>query len=322
MKAIVCEKFGPAEVLELKEIEKPTKIKDNEVLIKNHASSLNALDITFRSGRKVLSGLDRVLMSGIRKPRIKVVGMDCSGEIISVGKKVTHLKKGDQIYGSSTKGGACAEYMCVPTSRAAIKPANLNHHEAAAVPGGALPALASLKDLAKIQKGQKVLIYGASGGIGTFAVQIAKAYETEVTGVCGPNNLDMVKNLGADFVIDYRKDDFTKNGQQYDCIFDAVGKSTYSNCKNSLSKKGIYVTVDFYNPKKHLLQLITSKFTSKKIKSGMLGNFDELNLVRDMIEEGKIKPVIDQIFSLDKTADAHRYYETGHAKGRVVITID
>ncbi len=321
MKAIVCEKFGSPDVLELKEIGKP-KPKDKEVLIRNYASAINALDITFRSGRKVLSGLDRIMMSGIRKPRKKVVGLDFSGEVVSVGKKVTHFKEGDQVYGGTMNGGACAEYMRCPISRTAIKPFNMSFQEAAAVSGGALPALAALKDLAKIQSGQKVLINGASGGIGTFAVQLAKVYETEITSVCGTSNLDMVKELGADFVIDYTKEDFTKNGQTYDVIFDAVGKNTFSNCKDSLTKKGIYVTVDFYNPKKHLLQLITSKFTSKKIKSGMLGNFDDLNLLRDLIEEGKIKSVIDKVYPLSQTADAHRYYETGHAKGRIVITID
>lgn len=283
---------------------------------------MNALDITFRSGEKVLSGLDRIMMSGIRKPRVKVVGLDCSGEVVSVGKNVSEFKKGDQVYGGTVNGGACAEYMCVPIKRLAIKPSNMSFQEAAAVPGGALPALAALKDLAKIQSGQKVLINGASGGIGTSAVQIAKVYETEVTGVCGTSNLNMVKDLGTDFVIDYTKEDFTKNNQIYDVIFDAVGKNTFSNCKNSLSKKGIYVTVDFYNPKKHLLQLITSKFTSKKIKSGMLGNFDDLNLLRNWIEEDKFKPVIDKVYPLSQTADAHRHYETGHAKGRIVIAID
>jgi NADPH2:quinone reductase len=263
-------------------------------------------------------------MSGIRKPRIKVVGLDFSGRIETIGKNVTNYKVGDQVYGLSKKGGACAEYLTIQaTGELAIKPTNMSFQEAAAVPGGAIPALAALKDLAKIQSGQKVLINGASGGIGTFAVQIAKmVYETEVTGVCGPSNLGMVQEIGADFVLDYTKEDFTKNGQTYDVIFDAVGKNTFSNCKNSLTKKGIYVTVDFYNPKKHLLQLITSKFTSKKLKSGMLGNFNDLNLLRDWIEEEKIKSVIDKVYPLSQTADAHRHYETGHAKGRIEITID
>ncbi|MFX1512568.1 MAG: NAD(P)-dependent alcohol dehydrogenase [Promethearchaeota archaeon] len=323
MQAIVCEKFGSADVLELKEIEKP-KPKDKEVLIRNYASAVQALDITFRSGRKVLSGLDRIFMSGIRKPRVKIPGLDYSGKIVSVGNKVTNFKVGDQVYGLTKKGGACAEFLSVPsTSELAIKPTNLSFQEAAAAVGGAIPALAALKDLAQIQSGQKVLINGASGGIGTFAVQIAKnVYNTEVTGVCGTSNLNMVKGIGADFIIDYTKEDFTKNDQLYDVIFDAVGKNTFSNCKKSLTKNGIYVTVDFYNPKKHLLQLITSNFTSKKIKSGMLGNFDDLNLLREWIEEGKIKSVIDTVYPLSQTADAHRHYETGHAKGRIVITID
>ncbi|MHA2326911.1 MAG: NAD(P)-dependent alcohol dehydrogenase [Candidatus Hodarchaeales archaeon] len=323
MKAIVCEKFGSADVLELKEIEKPTP-KDNEILIRNYASAMQALDITFRSGRKVLSGLFRIVATGIRTPRKKVVGLDFSGEVASVGAKVTHVKEGDHVYGGTTTGGACAEYMLVPnSSRTAIKPNNMSFQEAAAVVGGAIPALFALKNLAKIKSGQKVLINGASGGIGTFGVQIAKnIYETEVTGVCGSSNLSMVKDLGADFVIDYTQEDFTKNGQLYDVIFDAYGKNTFSNCKNSLSNKGIYVTTDFYNPKKQLLQLITSKFTSKKIKSGMLGDFNDLNLLRDWIEEGKIKSVIEKVYPLHQTADAHRHYETGHAKGRIVIAID
>ncbi|MHA2303848.1 MAG: NAD(P)-dependent alcohol dehydrogenase [Candidatus Hodarchaeales archaeon] len=323
MKAIVCEKFGSADVLELKEIEKPEP-RDNEVLIRNYASAVQALDITFRSGRKVLSGVFRIVATGIRKPRKKVVGLDFSGEVVSVGKKVTNFKEGDQVYGGTMNGNACAEYMRLPiNNRIAIKPKNMNFQEAVAVVGGAIPALAALKDKAQIQSGQKVLINGASGGIGTFAVQIAKkVYDTEVTGVCSTSNIDMVKDLGADFVIDYTKEDFTKNGQIYDVIFDAVGKNNFSNCKNSLSQKGIYVTVDFYNPRKHRLQLFTSIFTSKKMKGGMLGDFSDLNLLRGWIEEGKIKSAIDRVYPLSQTADAHRYYEAGHAKGKVIIAID
>ena len=323
MKAIVCEKFGDADVLELKDVEKPTP-KDDEILIRNYASAIQALEITFRSGRKVLSGVFRVVATGIRKPRKKVVGLDFSGEVVSVGKNVTKFKKGDQVYGGTMNGYACAEFMRLPINeRIALKPKNMSFQEAVAVVGGAIPALAALKDKAKIQSGQKVLINGASGGIGTFAVQIAKTiYNTEVTGVCGTSNVDMVKGLGSDFVIDYTKEDFTKNGQIYDVIFDAVGKNNFSNCKNSLSKKGIYVTVDFYNPRMHRLQLFTSMFTSKKMKGGMLGNFSDLNLLREWIEEGKIKSEIDRVYPLSQTADAHRYYEAGHAKGKVIIAID
>ena len=323
MKAITCEKFGDADILELKDVETPIA-KDNEVLIRNYASAVQALDITFRSGRKVLSGVFRVVATGIRKPRKKVVGLDFSGEVVSVGKKVTRFEEGDQVYGGTMNGNACAEYMRLPINdRIAIKPQNMSFQEAVAVVGGAIPALAALKDKAHIQSGQKVLIYGASGGIGTFAVQIAKkVYDTEVTGVCSTSNQDMVKSLGAYFVIDYTKEDFTESGEIYDVIFDAVGKNNFSNCKKALSKKGIYVTVDFYNPRMHRLQLFTSMFTSKKMKGGMLGNFSDLNLLREWIEEGKIKSVIDRAYPLSQTADAHRYYEAGHAKGKVIIAID
>ncbi|MFQ5818612.1 MAG: NAD(P)-dependent alcohol dehydrogenase [Candidatus Heimdallarchaeota archaeon] len=323
MKAVVCEKFGSADVLELKEIDKPSP-KDDEVLIKSYASSLNALDITFRSGAIEVLGLDRLFMKGIRKPRIKIVGTDISGEIESVGAKVTRFKKGDQIYGIARSGGACAEYTCMkPANIAAIKPANMTYEEAAAVPAACLVALVALRDRANIQSGQKVLINGASGGIGHFAVQLAKTYETEVTAVCGTRNLSMVQDLGADFVIDYTQEDFTKSGQTYDIIFDAVGKNSFSNCKNSLNDTGIYVTVDFMNPKKHLLQMVWTKFRSKKIKGGMLKEQgpEDLDFLRDLIEAEKVKSVIDKRYPMSQIAEAHRYYEKGHSNGKVVITV-
>ena len=329
MKAIVCPKYGSPDILELREIEKPQP-KDNEVLIRNYASSINTGDIIYRSGRvpdvifrgvrKILTGLFRVFDSGIRKPRKKLPGFDFSGEIVSVGKEVTGWKKGEQVYGYSK--GACAEYMCVPTSKFAIKPVNMSFQEAGAVPGAATAALLYLRDIANIQKGQKILIIGASGGIGTFAVQIAKIYEAEVTGVCGPSNLDMVKELGADFVIDYTKEDFTKNGKKYDFIYDVIAKNTFSNCKNSLTKEGIFLSNNFLNSKKHILQLITSKFTSKKLKIGVVVESEEdFNYLRTWIEEGKIKSVIDKVYPLSQIAEAHRHYETGHSKGKVVVNI-
>ncbi|MFX1537077.1 MAG: NAD(P)-dependent alcohol dehydrogenase [Promethearchaeota archaeon] len=320
MKAIVCERFGPPDVLELKEIDKPTP-KDDEVLIKTFASSVNAIDITARNGAKQVFGLVRLMMTGVRKPRVKVPGLDVSGEVEAVGKKVTKFKKGDQIYGG-TLGGACAEYTCISESDIAIKPANMTYEEAAAVPAAGQVALVALRDLANIQSGQKVLINGASGGIGTFAVQLAKAFEADVTAVCSTSNLSMVQSLGADIVIDYTKEDFTKSGQTYDIIFDAVGKNSFSNCKKSLTKKGIYVTVDFMSPKKHLLQMIWTKFTSKKIKSGMMaGSVAHLDFLRDLIEAEKVKSVIDKRYPLEQTAEAHRYYEKGHSKGKVIITV-
>ncbi|MHA1996116.1 MAG: NAD(P)-dependent alcohol dehydrogenase [Candidatus Hodarchaeales archaeon] len=333
MKAILQTKFGSADVLELKEVEKPTLTKDNEVLVRNYASSINTNDITFRSGKapttlfwsvRMLFGIMmRIFLMGIRKPRQKIPGYGFAGEIEMVGKAVTDWKIGDHVYGLIEKGGAFAEYMIVPANILANKPSNLSFQEAGAVPGGVSPALTLLKDVAKIQKDQKILIIGASGGVGTFAVQIAKLYGAEVTGVCGPTNIAMVKELGADFVIDYTKADFTKNGQTYDIIFDVLAKNTFSNCKKSLSKKGIYLANNPLSCKKHLLQIITSKFTSKKLKIGVADESAEaLNLVREWIEDGKIKPVIDQVYPLSKIAEAHRHYETGHAKGRVVISIE
>jgi len=330
MKAIVCTKYGPPEVLQLQEVAKPTP-KDNEVLIRNYASSINTHDITSRSGRapevlfwrKFFTGLLRISILGIRKPRQKIPGFGFAGEIVVVGKEVTDWKVGDHVYGFKEEGGAFAEYMTVPTNILAKKPSNLSFQEAAAVTGGASPAIAAFRDVARPKKGQKVLIIGASGGIGTFAVQIAKLYGAEVTGVCGPSNLDMVQGLGADFVIDYTKEDYTKNDQTYDVIFDVVVKQNFSKCKNSLSKKGIYIANNPLSSKKHLLQLITSKFTSKKLKIVTADeSTDALNQLRDWIETGKIKPVIDKVYPLSQTAEAHRHYETGHAKGRVVISIE
>jgi len=242
MKAIVYTKFGPHDVLELKEVEKPVP-KDNEVLIKVHATSVNAIDIIFRSGAKMLFGLTK-LMAGFKKPKCKILGFDASGEVESVGKNVKKFKKGDLIYGASQTPGANAEYFCIPEDNVAIKPANMNHEEAAAVPDTACTALTGLRDKVNIQDGQRVLIYGASGGVGSYAVQIARLYTTEVTAVCSTNKVSMAQSLGANSVIDYTKEDFTKNGQTYDVIFDAVGrkKISYSNCKNSLDENGIFVT--------------------------------------------------------------------------------
>jgi len=332
MKAIVQTKFGSADVLELKEVEKPTP-KDNEVLIRNYASSLNTGDIIFRSGkahnisiwsiRMLFTVMLRIFLLGIRKPRQKIPGYGFAGEVLAIGNKVTDWKVTDQVYGYKEKGGALAEYMTVPANILANKPSNLSFQEAGAVPGGASPAISTFRDVARPEKGQKVLIIGASGGVGTFGVQIAKLYGAEVTGVCGPTNIAMVQEIGADFVIDYTKADFTKNGQTYDIIFDVLAKNTYSNCKNSLSKKGIYIANNPLSSKKHLLQFFTSKFTSKKLKTVMADeSADALNLLREWIENGKIKPVIDKVYPLSQTAEAHRHYETGHAKGRVVISIE
>lgn len=335
MKAIVCEKFGSPEVLELKEVEQPEP-KEDEVLIRNYASSINTVDVFYRSGKppkvifwtakKIIGPLMRIADSGIRKPKRKIPGLDFAGEIVAFGKEVTNWKKGDEVYGYSNAGGACAEYLSVSASSEKLtkKPSNMSFQEAGAVPGGAPPALLGLRDIANLKKDQRILIIGASGGIGTYAVQIAKhVYEANVTAVCGPNNIDLMKEIGADNVIDYTKEDYTKNGQKYDIIFDAVGANTFSRCKKILSKNGVYVSNNFMNSKKHLIQIMTSKFTRKKLKGGVADeNAENLSVLRDWIEEGKIKSVIDTVYPLNQAAEAHKRYETGHAKGRVVISID
>ena len=315
MKAIVYEEFGPADVLELKEVEKPIP-KDDEILVKVFATSVNALDIIFRSGASLLFGMTK-LMAGFKKPKHKILGFDVSGEVESVGKKVTKFKKGDLIYACLRSPGANAEYVCVPEKLTAIKPANMSHLEAAAVPDTGGTALTGLKYIAAIKEGQRVLIFGASGGVGTYAVQIARTFTTEVTGVCSTSAVSMVKSLGANAVIDYTKEDFTKNGQIYDIIFDAVGRNvtSYSKCKNSLTNDGIFVTVD--------IQSVMFKYMLNKNVRGYMGNIvaEKLDYLRDLIEAGKIKSVVDKVYPLSQIAEAHRYYEEGHPKGKVVITL-
>lgn len=330
MKAIICPNYGPPDVLEYKEVEKPTP-KDDEVLIRNYGSSINTADIVARSGkaprvifvgaRQLLGPLLRLFFSGLRKPKRKIPGYSFAGEIELVGENVTDWKVGDHVYGYSP--GACAEYMTVPSVKLAKKPVNLSFEEAAAVPGGASPAVLAFRDLARPEKGQKVLIIGASGGIGTFGVQIAKLYGAEVTGVCGPANGDMVKEIGAERVIDYTKEDYTKNAQTYDIIFDAVGANNLSKCQKILTDDGVYVSNNFLNSPKHIFHAMTDRLRKKKLKFGEADESAEiLELLRGWIESGKIKPVIDTVYPLNRTADAHRHYETGHSKGRVVITLE
>lgn len=315
MKAIVYEEFGPPEVLELKEVEKPIP-KNDEMLIKVHATSVNAIDIVFRSGVKMLFGMTK-LMAGFKKPKHKILGFDVSGEVESVGNKVTKFKPGDLIYGALKTPGANAEYVCTSEKSIAIKSANMTHEEAAAVPDTACTALTGLRDKVTIQKGQKVLIYGASGGVGTYAIQIARLFTTEVTAVCSTDKVINAQSLGANAVIDYTKEDFTKNGQTYDVIFDAVGrkKISYSQCKNSLTEKGTFITVD-------LESVAFKQIRNKKIKSYMASvTTEKLDFLRDQIEVGKIRSIVEKVFPLSQTVEAHKYYEKGHLKGKVVITL-
>ena len=323
MKAIVYTKYGPPDVLQLKEVAKPTP-KDNEVLIRIYATSVTSAD--WRARSLIIPygfGLISRLVFGVMRPRKTILGTEFAGEIESVGKDVKQFKKGDQVFGSSGAGfGAHAEYIALPEDGViATKPSNMTYEEAAAVPFGAHASLVYLRDLGKIQSGQNVLINGASGGLGTFAVQLAKYYGAEVTGVCSSSNLELVKSLGADKVIDYTKEDFTKSGETYDIIFDTVGKITFSHCKSSLKQNGRFLLAVASVPQ-FLQMLWTSIIGGKKVVAGVaIGTKEDLNFLKELIEAGKIKSTIDRRYPLEQTADAHRHVDTGHKKGSVVITV-
>jgi len=319
MKAIVYTKFGSPDVLELKVVAKPTP-KDNEVLIRIVATTVAVEDPGIRA---------RPGLNGFLKPKKSILGFYLAGEVEAIGKDVKRFKKSDMVYGNTGLGllGTYAEYICMPEEGAlAIKPANITYEEAAALPNGALTALPFLRDKGNIQSGQKVLINGASGAVGTFAVQLAKYFGAEVTGVCSPTNVELVKSLGADTVIDYTKEDFTKSGQTYDIIFDTVGKSPFSRCKDSLTENGIYLTT-VPSPATFLQMLWTSRMGGKKVGIAATGlrpsneKTKELVFLNGLIEAGKIKAVIDRSYPLEQIAEAHRYVEAGHKKGNVVITI-
>lgn len=323
MKAIVYKKYGSPDVLELQEVEKPTP-KDNEVLIRIHATTVTAVDGFYRKGDPFMARLD----AGLIRPKKTTLGTELAGEVEAAGKDVKRYEKGSLVFASAdADSGTHAEYICLPEEGAlAVKPVNITYEEAAAVPYGALTALHFLRDAAKIQSGQKVLINGASGSIGTYAVQVARQFGAEVTGVCSSANVEMVKSLGADVVIDYTKDDFTKTSEAYDIIFDTVGKSSFLRCKNALKQGGIYLTTV---PTLAILlhMLWTSKIGNKKgmiafagLRSSGEKRKDLIFLARH-IEAGKIKPVIDRRYPLELIAEAHEYVEKGHKKGNVVITV-
>ena len=331
MKAIVYTKYGPPEVLQLKEVEKPMP-KDNEVLVKIYATSVNYGDLVARNFREIsprkfnmplLFWLLTKISFGLRKPKITILGSEFAGEVEAVGKDVKRFKEGDQVFGYIGQSmGAYAEYLCMPEDGCvAIKPANMTYEEAACVPYGGIMALSLLRKV-NIQPGQKVLVNGASGGIGSAAVQLAKShFGAEVTGVCSTPRLELVKSLGADKVIDYTKEDFTQSGETYDLIFDILGKSSFSRCKSSLKQNGRYLLASF--KMRPLFQMLWTKIIgSKKVICALASEkTEDLIFIKELIEAGKIKSVIDRRYPLEQTSEAHRYYEEGHKKGNVVITV-
>ena len=320
MKAIICTKYGSPDVLQFKDITKPIP-KDSEVLIRIHASVVTPSDVAFRKGDPFIVKL----IYGLTKPRLAIQGVEFSGDIEAVGKDVTSFKAGDQVFGMSPDTfGAHAEYMCLPEAKPiVIKPTNTTYEETVGIADGAATALTFLRDVAKLQRGQKVLINGASGAVGAYAVQIAKYFGAEVTGVCSTSNIELVKSLGADKVIDYTHSDFTKSGQTYDVIFDAVGKRSFSQCKRALTQKGVYLsTVPMLGIVFQMLR--TSLIGSKKAKfatAGLMQNKDNFGFLKELIVAGKLKAVIDRCYPLEQIAEAHKYVETGHKKGNVILTI-
>jgi NADPH:quinone reductase-like Zn-dependent oxidoreductase len=323
MKAIVYTKYGPPDVLHLEDVKKPT-LNEDQVLVKVHAASINAGDWHFLTADPFPM---RLMGAGLFKPKNTILGTDIAGRVEATGRNVKLFRPGDAVFGDvfGLGCGSFAEYVSVPESALALKPSNVSFEEAAAVPVAALTALQGLRDQGHIQPGQKVLINGASGGVGTFAVQIAKAFEAEVTAVCRTRNLEMARSIGADHVIDYTKEDFTQNGRQYDLILAVNGYHPLSAYQRALTPRGVYVFVGG-SPAQTIQSLflapLMSKSNGRKMTSCMKKtNQKDLLFIRDLMEGGKIRPVIDECYPLSKTAEAFRYFEKGHARGKVVITV-
>jgi len=323
MKAVVYTEYGPPEVLQLKEVDKPTP-KDDEVLIKIHAAAVTAGDAIVVKGEPFVTRF----VTGLQKPKNTIPGKEMAGRVEAVGGNVTQFQPGDEVFGDlSVAGwGAFAEYVAVPENAITLKPANMTFEQAAAVPESAVVALQALRDKGKIQPGQKVLINGASGGVGSYAVQIAKSFGAEVTAVCSTRNLDMVRSIGADYVIDYTEEDFTQNGQQYDLILAANGYHPLSDYRRALSPEGIYVATGGSMAQSLQATMIGPfiSMTGSKTMGGMMvkPNQNDLVFIKELLEAGKVVPVIDRCYPLSEISEAFHYIGEGHAKGKVVIIVE
>ena len=319
MKAIVFEKYGPPEVLQMKEIDKPTP-KENELLVKVHASSVTAADWRMRKPDPFLARM----MNGFFSPKkFNILGIELSGVIEEVGDSVTLFNPGDEIFGTTGfTFGAYTEYVCVPEDGSIThKPSNLTFGESAVIPVGTDTALFFLRTQGNIQSGQKVLIYGASSSVGSYAVQLAKYYGAEVTAVCSTSNLDWVKDLGADHMVDYKKEDFTESGETYDAIFDAVGKLSLFGSMKALKEDGVFLDSVHMMRRQAQAKFATLRSNKRILGGTATGLVEDLVFMKELVEAGKIKPVIDRTYPLEKVAEAHRYVETGRKKGNVIITV-
>jgi len=324
MNAIVYHEYGTADVLRLEEIERPV-LGNNQVLIEVRAAAANPLDWHYMRGTPYLMRMD----SGLFRPKSTRLGVDVSGRVVAVGENVTRFKPGDEVFG--TAGGAFAEYARASEDKVVLKPANLSFEQAAAVPVAALTALQGLRDKGRLQPGQKVLINGASGGVGTFAVQIAKSFGAEVTGVCSTRNVEMVRALGADHVIDYTKEDFSQSSDRYDLILDNVGNRSLGDFRRVMNPEGIYVLIGGGGPDdgrwigpfaRVIKACLLSPFVSEELVMLLASiNKDDLLLMKELMEEGKVTPVIDRTYALSEVPEAIRYLEKGHARGKVIITV-
>jgi len=327
MKAVVYTNYGSPDVLEIRDIKKPVP-NDDQVLVKVRAASLNPLDWHYMEGTPYIM---RAMGTGLRRPKVPRLGVDLAGQVEAVGKNVTQFKPGDEVFGTGG-GAAFAEYVCARKTKLVLKPANLTFEQAAAVPIAALTALQGLRDEGHVQPGQKVLINGASGGVGTFAVQIAKSFGADVTGVCSTRNVDLVRSLGADRVIDYTKEDFTKSEQRYDVILDNVGNQPLAGFRRALKPKGICVMIGGGGPNdggligpmaRPVKALLLSPFISQKM--GMLMaeiRQEDLTTLGDLMQAGKVTPVIDRTYPLSQVREAMQYLEQGHARGKVILTME